>query len=618
MNSNGQQRAPRTRARLLTAARRFSYLSGALRLILSAAKKWTFASAVVLVIQGVLPAVTVYLTKLLVDSIAHAANTGFSWQSLEPVLLPAGLMAVVLLTGQVLSGVMGWIRAAQAELIQDHIKTMIHQKAATVDLEFYDTPEYFDHMARANGQASGRALSLLQNLGALIQNTITLLSIAVVLMTYSFWLPLVLLISTLPALWIAIRYNRLQHGWWEQTTEDRRWLDYYDRVLTLPTTAPEVRLFGLEKHFQGLYGGLRVKLRTGTLNLMRDQNKANVWAGLTALVVTAATMSWLLLRTLNKAASLGDLALFYQAFSQGQGLMRALLSSLGQLYTDSLFLEHLFTFLELEPKVIDPEQPAAAPVSVQRELTVQDVSFRYPGSDFLALRDFSLTIPAGKIVAIVGPNGSGKSTFIKLLCRFYDPESGAVLWDGVDIRNYKIEELRRKITVLFQSHVNYAGTVAENILIGDLETGRDLERMEIAARAGSAQEFVARLPHGFDTPLSKMFAGGAELSGGQWQRLALARAFYRNAPLIILDEPTSFMDSWAETTWLDDFCALAKGRTAVVVTHRFTTAMRADIIHVMDEGRVIESGTHDELVASGGRYAESWTAQMRYGNGVPV
>jgi len=600
------------------AAKRFSYLTGALRLVWEAARGWTIAGTALLVLQGLLPAAIVYLTKSLVDAVAAAAGAGFSLASLQPILLPGGLMVAVLLAQQVLQGVAGWIRAAQSELIQDHIKAIIHKKAASVDLEFYDKPEYYDHMSRANSQASGRSLMLLYNLGLLLQNTVTLVSIAAILVTYSVWLPIVLLVSTFPALWIAFHYNRLQHAWWEKTTEDRRWLDYYDRVLTQPTTAPEVRLFGLSDFFRKAYTTKRVPVREGTLELLRAQNKASVGAGLTALAVTGATMAWLVWRTLDQSATLGDLALFYQAFSQGQALMRTLLTGVGQIYSDSLFLEHLFKFLAIEPRVLDPEIPHPAPRSVEQGIEIKNVHFRYPGSDALALRGLSLTIPAGKVVAIVGPNGSGKSTLLKLLCRFYDPESGSVLWDGTDIRDFEVEALRRRISVLFQHPTPYAGTVIENITISEPDAPFDRERMEDAARAGSVNEFVDHLPQGYETPLGRIFTGGHELSGGQWQRLALARAFYRNAPLVILDEPTSFMDSWAETRWLDRFFPLVRGRTAVIVTHRFTTAMRADLIYVMEDGAISEAGTHDELVALGGRYAESWNAQMRTGHGVPV
>jgi ATP-binding cassette subfamily B protein len=253
-----------------------------------------------------------------------------------------------------------------------------------------------------------------------------------------------------------------------------------------------------------------------------------------------------------------------------------------------------------------------APKVLQHEITFDGITFSYHNRERVTLKDFNLTIPARKIVAIVGANGAGKSTLLKLLCRLYDPDAGTIKFDGVDVRDFSVEELRRMTTVLFQSPVHYSATVKENIEIGNLNAGLALEQMEDAAKSSGADVTIELLPDRYESLLGSWFPGGTELSSGEWQRIALARAFLRDSPLILLDEPTSSMDPWAETDWVERLLKRAVDRTVIIVTHRFTTAMYADVIHVMQDGRIIESGSHDELLSYQGRYAESWASQMRY------
>jgi ATP-binding cassette, subfamily B, bacterial len=604
--------AVKPRARFLEDLReRLGNLVQVLHLVWDASRNWTLVWGVLLLIQGTLPAAAVYLTKLLVDGIAGVAGGGFGWERVTPVAVPALLMAGVMLLRELLNGVAGYVRLAQSELIQDHAKKLIHTQAGAIDLEYFETPQYYDEMARASQQAKTRSVSVLESMGGLLQNTVTLVAIAGLLITYTLWLPLALLLSTLPALLVVVHHQRRQHSWWEETTEKRRWIDYYDLVLTIRQFAAELRIYGLNRHFQQGYRELRTELREGQLRLTRQQGVSRLLATLFAFLFTAGVMAWMIWRLMVGTATLGDLALFYAAFNQGQGLMRTLLSSLGQLYGDALFLRHLFSFLNVRSRMEQLPASLPMPATLVDGILIEGVQFRYPGSQQLALNGLDLFIPAGRVVAIVGPNGAGKSTLIKLLCRFYDPEAGSVKLDGVDLQKIRVEDVRRRMTVLFQDFVNYAGTIAQSISMGDLFSEHSAARIEAAARAGLALDFVQRLPQGFDTMLGKQFKGGMDLSGGQFQRVALARTFYRDAPIVMLDEPTSYMDSWAEAEWLDRFCEAMTGRTAVIVTHRFTTAMRADVIYVLDEGRVVESGNHQELLAQNGLYARSWSVQVR-------
>lgn len=593
-------------SKLRQSAAQVRLLPRALALIWRAAPGWTAASAALLAAQGLLPVAAVYLTRPLVDGLLAAVRSGGAWHAFRPALLAAALMAAAALLQETLRAVSGWVRTNTSELVQDHLTALVHSKSVEADLAFYDSPDFFDRLHRARNEASYRPVALLDALGSLLQNGITLLAMFGVLLRFGPWLPLILIFGTLPALAVVLRYTLRQHELHLRTTADERRTWYYDWLLTARETAAEVRLFDLGPAFQSAHAGLRSRLRGERVALARGNAFAEFAAGALALAFTAASIAWMLWRAVRGVISLGDLALFYQAFQQGLRLTRSLLDNAGQLYYNSLFLGNLLEFLALEPGVISPPCPRPVPPVLRRGIRFESVTFRYPGSPEPVLRDFSLTVPAGRIVAFVGPNGAGKSTFLKLLCRFYDPDEGSITLDGIDLREFEPAELRSRISVLFQEPVRYNATAAENIASGDLRARGNFAEIERAAESAGADQIIAALPRGFDNLLSKSFLEGAELSAGQWQRIALARAFFRAAPLIILDEPTSAMDPWAEADWLDRFRTLSSGRTAIIITHRFTTAMRADVIHLFADGTIVESGSHEELLALGGMYAQSW------------
>ncbi len=595
---------------LRDAAPKIVYWRRTFRLIWTAAPRWTVAWAVLLIVQGIQPLAAVYLIKLLVDRLVKAANSGGDWTHVRPAIVLVALTIGVMLLAEVLQSVSDLVRTAQSELVQDYIKGLVHQQSATMDLSIHESSEYQDRLDRARSEAGTRPLALLESAGSLVQNGITLLAMAAVLAPFGLWLPLVLLLSTLPAFGVVLLFDRQYHHWWLRRTSERRLAQYYDLLLTHSVTAAELRLFGLATHFQSGYQQIRKLLRTERMAQITKQSRAKLGASALAQLVSGLALAWMIWRALQGAVTLGDLALFYQAFNRGQGLLRSLLGSVGQIHSNSLFLENLFAFLDMRPQVSDPQHPVAAPASLNKGIEFRQLTFRYPGTERPALQDFNLFIPAGKIVAIVGANGAGKTTLLKILCRFYDPEGGRVEVDGIDVRDFSLNELRRMITVLFQFPINYQATAAQSIAMGDLEGNPGIPEVEAAARSAGAHELITRLPGGYDTQLGRTFGNGVELSGGEWHRIATARAYLRRSPIILLDEPTSMMDSWAETDWFARFRELAQGHTAVLITHRFSIAMRADIIHVMDSGRIVESGTHHELIAGGGSYAQSWEAQM--------
>ena len=591
------------------------YIHRVLGLVWVSARLWTAAWALLLVVQGILPLVTVFLTRDLTNAIVAVCKPNAQWAEIRHVIVFAGFMGGIMLLGQVLGSLLRWVRTVQSELVSDHLINMIHSKATSLDMAFFETPEYYDKLERARSGGLSRPVILLENLGMLFQSGITMMAMVGVIASYSIWILVLLLMGTLPAIFVISRYSLRFNQWRVENTSNQRRLSYYDSILTQYQYAAELRLFDLGPHYRRAYRELRMRLRTQNINLLRGQAIAELGAGLIALLSVALAITWMGWRATRGLASLGDIALFYQAFNQSQRLLRSFLGRAAEIYPNLLFLENLFEFLEVEPTVKEPQKPEHLPSTIQKGLVFESVSFHYPGVSRNALQELNLEIPAGQIVALVGDNGAGKSTMIKLICRFFDPDEGRITIDKIDMRNLPSEELRRRITVLFQTPVRYHTNALGNIAIRRI--GSEFERAdaEEAARGAGAHDFIASLPQGYDTVLGKWF-GGAELSVGEWQKVSLARAFMKKAEIIILDEPTSSMDSWAEADWLERFKTLVAGRTALIITHRFTTAMIADTIHVMRAGRVIESGSHQSLVALGGHYGKSWEKQMKEANAV--
>lgn len=570
---------------------------------------YTTIWALFVIIQGLLPGLTVYLTKFAIDGVLAAQRSGGSWEDVRYAIALLILIGIATLLGEVLKYFYGWIRTAQAEYVANQLTDTIHQKAVEIDIAFYESAQFHDLLEQATGDSSGKPLALLESLGSLVQNSVTMIAMAAILVGYSWWLPILLVVGTLPAFYVSVRTDRKYHKWWRSTSNDRRWSNYYNVMLTHDEAAKELRLFDLGSHFRGLYQSVRSKLRIERLEHLKKQSYGKALASLIGLLSAVAGMAWMAFQVFYKNGTLGDLVVFYQIFSQGRLLMSSLLGSVGKTFDHSLYLESLFEYLDLEPEITSPENPVSiSPLNTGIEF--KSVTFYYPNSNTPALKNFSLSVPAGEIVSLVGVNGSGKSTLIKLLSRFYDPNEGSIEIGGVDIREFDLAELRSSLSVLFQFPIHYHATAAANISLGDVNRDENLSKIREAAEKAGSHDFISKLPEKYETLLGKWFVDGMELSGGEWQRLALTRAYYRRSPVVVLDEPTSFMDSWAEGDWFERFRSMAAGKTGIVITHRFTIAMKADTIHVINEGSIVESGTHKELLELDGLYAESWKSQM--------
>jgi ATP-binding cassette subfamily B protein len=582
----------------------------ALRLVWRAAPWWTLSWLVGLILQALVPVAVVFCTRVVVDRITEAAGGGASWEVFERILLPAALMAALLLLSELLRAADRLMRSMQAELVRDAVSGLIHQRSMEVDLAHFESPDYHDRLYRARSDSHDRPVVLVQSLGGLLQHGITLAGMATVLVRFGWWVPLALVISTLPALAVVAAHARRHHRWNLRTTPESRRGWYLDWLLCTRETAAEVRLFDLGPQTARDFQSIRTGLRRARLELSRTEAVLEVLAAAFALVVTGGAMVWITIRTLDGRLSIGELAMAFQAFAQGERLMRSLLESAGQVWSNALFLDNLFAFLAIEPAIADPTEPLQLPAESPPSVRLRNVRFAYPGSDSAVFHDLDLEIPSGSVAALLGVNGAGKTTLVKLLCRFYDPDRGSVELGGIDLRRLRVSDARSLVSALYQEPVHFSETVLRNIVPGDDRRHPDQHAVESALVASGAREVVDKLPEGLDTRLGTWFEGGAELSVGEWHRLALARALVRGAPILLLDEPTASMDSWLETEWRRQLRRLGGDKTVIVITHRLTTASCADVIHIMENGKIVESGSHDDLLAAGGRYRAAWDGQF--------
>ncbi len=601
-------------ARLRKAAPQAGYLKQLAGILWSPAKAYTVAWIGVLAVAAMLPVATILLSKKLVDGVIAATKGGISPSGTRQLLIVGGLMATIAVLIDVLNGFSEWIRTAQTESILDHVSDLIQKKSVSVDYAFYESAEYYDRLYRARDDAKSRVPALLEHLGSVLQNCITLVALSTIIALYNGALLIALGVSLVPAFFVIARFNWLTHQWWRDTTTERRWLDYYDLKFSHASSAAEIRLLRLGPRFQAAYRTLRARIRVAHLALIARQTISRGGAAVAGIIVAGVPVAWMAWQAMQGKATFGDMVVFYQAFVGGQSFVRMVTLSMTQVYSNSLYLTNLCEYLALEPTIVDPPQPVARPVALKKSIEFRNVTFRYPGSERVALQNLNLTIPAGKVVAIVGPNGAGKSTLIKLLSRFYEPAEGVITIDQIPLRDYALEDVRSFFSILFQMPVNYDATAADNISMGDIDAEPSLARIREAARRAGADDVISRLPQQYETLLGKSFENGTELSAGEWQRVSMARAFFRRAPVTLLDEPTSFMDPWSEAEWFDRVRDLSRDRTAVIVTHRFTIAMRADIIHVMNKGSVVESGSHPQLLLNDSLYAQSWREQLAAGD----
>ncbi len=570
----------------------------------------TLAIAVLTLIQSLIPILQLWIAKRIIDRLVAGlavpvATRAPDWAN--AIWVNVGLEAAILIGGLLLGLALGHARNILQEHLVYEVQLRVLSQAATLDMAVYESPTYYDHLARAQEEARHGPIQLLGALLLLGQATFTLLSMVSVIVLYQPWIVPLLLLTTIPSFALMLHYGEKRFVLFNTRTPDGRRAEYLSTALASDIYAKEIRVWGLTDYFLNQIRALRGRFRAENIALSREQATATVGGELLSTLGYYSAYVSVIIGAVTGRLTIGDLTLYAGVFSRSQSLFEETMRAIAAVYELQLFIENLAVFLDLKPTLTTPDPLPMTPLS--RGIEVKNLSFRYPDTEAWVLRDLSFTIGAGECVAVVGTNGAGKTTLVKCLLRLYDPDGGAIQADGHDLRRLDVEAWRSQVGVVFQDYARYQLPVRENIGVGNLNLLYDDDAIRHAAQHAGIAPVLEALPEGYDTPLGRQFVGGVELSLGQWQRVALARALLRDAPFLILDEPTAAMDAQAEYDLYRHFREMARGRMTLLISHRFSTVRMADRILVLEDGHIIEEGTHDDLLARNGRYANLFNLQ---------
>ena len=590
----------------------FGNIPGAFGLVWHADRQSTIIMGFLTILGAALPATQAWAGAMIVDTVVNALKLGSSPpEGLRHAAPYLGIEFGLLLLGSILSQMRRLYEHVLNARMSHYINSEIIRKALALDLYHFEDSNFYDKLQNARREADSRALGIINGAFMVVQNLITLFSFAAILLAFNPWITLVLFAATVPAFIAQGRYSRLSFRLLTWRAPEFRRMAYLEHVLTVDASVKEVKLFGLGEPLLKRYSDIFWHFFEEDHRLARRRSLISFLWGLLATASYYGSYAWIIYVAVAGTITLGKMTMYLSLFRQSQGTVQGLFDNVNRLYENGLFMENLFDFLELTPSMPQSDNPVPMPKKLLRGLEFRHVSFRYPGRDGWALRDINLSIAPGQKVALVGQNGAGKTTLIKLLTRLYDPTEGQILLDGVDLRDYEQEELRRRIGVIFQDFVKYQLSVRENIGFGQIDKLEDSARILNSAERGGADDVVSELPQGMDTMLGRWFHEGHELSGGQWQKVALSRAFMRDSEVLVLDEPTAALDAEREYEIFQRFRQLTEGKIAVLISHRFSTVRMADMIVVIEDGHISEQGSHDELLVLGGTYARLFEMQAQ-------
>jgi len=588
-----------------------------LKLVWHTSPTLTFGQALLRAIRALLPVATLYVGKLIIDEVvllvraAPAADNLQQWVAsgmLDRIIWLLALEFGLAVCSDILGRAVSLLDSLLSEKFSNETSLRLMEHAATLDLEDFEDSELQDRLERARRQAAGRT-SLIAQLFGQAQDIVTIVSFAAGLIAFAPWLIALLAVALVPAFIGEAHFNAQSYSLNFGRTAERRELDYIRQTGASVETAKEVKIFGLNAFLIERYRQLATSFYKANRRIAVQRAG---WGSLLSAIGTVAyyvAYAYIVWRTLHGDFSIGDLTFLAGSFRRLRNLLENLLMGFSQLAGQALYLDDLFSFFEIEPEIVPPLDPRPFPVPVRDGFAFENVGFRYPGAERWAVRGLSFTLKAGEILALVGENGAGKTTLVKLLARLYDPDEGRILLDGHDLREYDLFSVRANIGVIFQDFVRYHFSAADNIAVGRIEERDDRARIVAAAERSLADEVIRKLPGGYDQVLGRRFRNGVDLSGGEWQKVAIARAYMRDAQLLILDEPTAALDARAEFEVFRRFRDLSRGKTVVLISHRFSSVRIADRIVVLVDGTIEAMGTHAELMAQGGRYSELFELQ---------
>lgn len=574
-----------------------------------------FAMLGLAVAEGVLPVIKALVAAEILNRLAEAyvAATGGNPVDFAIIMRPMILQFALIFVSSLTSNINTVVNRVSSELVVNTVKLKIMKKAKTVDMASFDRPEFYEKLENATREAGMRPIQIISAQFNIFCTAISMISFVVILWGVSPWAPFIITLLALPGAIISFIYRKKSFSYMRMRSKDRRQLAYYSDVMTNKDLAKEVRMFGLSDFFTDKYKSTFKKYFSGLKKLFIGEGTWNVGFAIVSAAVNCGLFLFIAQGVVNGTSQVGDYSLFTGALNSISSGIRTIVTTTATIYEGTLFIDNLISFIN-EPQTLVPsvDKPVSPERHIAHKIEFCDVSFRYPGASHDTIKHFTATINPGDTVVLVGLNGAGKTTLIKLLTRLYDPTGGVILLDGRDIREYDTAELYKIFGIIFQDFGKYAVTVAENIALSDTSKPIDSDRVKMSAKEGSADKFIDDLPQKYDTALMRYFEeDGTELSIGQWQKLSVARAFYCDSDVLILDEPTASLDAIAEQEIYSQFDNLRKEKTTIFVSHRLSSATVADNILVVENGCLIEQGTHSELMKLGGKYAELFSAQAK-------